>query len=451
MTKNNNFHFPEHFIWGVGNSAYQSEGAYREDGKGESIWDRFCQIPGNIIDAESGNVASDFYHRYEDDIKLMQELSVKHFRMSIAWSRVLPEGTGPVNQAGIDFYHRVIDCLIEHGIEPCVTLYWWDLPQKIQDRGGWANRKTCDYFEEYVQLVFKEYGSKVKLFITLDEPYCCAFIGHHLGTMAPGHRDFHEALAASYHLLLAHARAVRLFRDLKMEGKIGIALNLSDCNPGGSHKMDVYATQLADGLRNRWFLDPLLKGRFPQDLIDAFKENNIIVPEMLDEDLALMKGSVDFVGLNYYSPHFYVYDESGWPLPHRAVQVGKPINDIGWEIVPEALYNIMRRIVDDYGDIPLLVTANGNCVTDLIDRDGKIVDHARIDYMYRHIEQVARALRDGIDVIGYYAFSIFDNLEWALGFTKRFGLVYVDFKTQKRLPKESAYWFRDVMERNGLQ
>lgn len=444
------YQFPSDFLWGVGNSAYQSEGGYDADGKGESIWDRYCHIPGNIIDGTSGDVATDFYHRYRDDIALMRELGVKHYRMSIAWSRVFPKGFGEVNRLGLDFYHRVIDCLIEHDIQPMVTLYWWDLPQSLQDMGGWANRQTAYYFNEFAKLVFTEFGDKVKNYITLDEPYCCAFIGHHLGTYAPGHRDFSEALLASYHMLLAHGMAVKSFRESRIGGKIGIALNLSDCQPATEKAEDIFATNLADGHRNRWFLDPMLKASFPSDLLEYFDRAGVVLPPIHDDDLQVMSERPDFIGLNFYSPHFYVHDESVWPLPYRSVKTGKPQNDIQWEIVPEALYNIMTRIVNDYGDIDLMVTANGSCVNDIIDRNGAIIDLPRIDYMANHIEQVARALQDGVRVLGYFAFSFTDNLEWALGYTKRFGLVYVDFNTQQRIVKQSARWFKQVVANNGL-
>lgn len=447
---NRAINFPESFIWGVGNSAYQSEGAHDLDGKGESIWDRFCHITGNILDGKSGDVATDFYHRYGDDIALMKELGYKHFRMSIAWSRVMPGGFGQTNPAGIAFYHDLIDCLLENGIQPMLTLYWWDLPQALQDRGGWANRETAFHFESYVKFILQEYGRQVKYYVTLDEPYCCAFIGHYLGTMAPGHRDYSEATLASYHLLLAHGLAVKAFRDSGLEGQIGIALNLSDCKPADADPLSAKAAYLADGIRNRWFLDPLFGRSFPGDITEELAASGVVLPQMQAGDLAIMSEPLDFLGLNYYSPHFYVDAPGEWPLPFKAVQVGKPLNDIGWEIVPEGLFNIMTRVVEDYGDIPFIITGNGNCVNDNIDRFGQIEDAQRIDYMARHLEQIKLAMDDGVKVLGYYAFSFMDNLEWALGYTKRFGLVYADFENQKRLAKKSARWYSQVIKDNGF-
>lgn len=442
--------FPSEFIWGVGNSAPQSEGAWNLDGKGESIWDRFSHVPGNILNGDTCDVTSDFYHRYESDIDLLDSLGFRHFRMSIAWTRIIPDGDGEVNQEGIDFYHRVFDKLAVKGITPLVNIYWWDLPQALQDKGGWTNQKTVDAFERYAGVVFKEYGAKVSNWLTLDEPFCGAFIGHWLGTQAPGLRDFSAALLASYNILLAHGRAVRLCRKKCPQARIGIALNLSDCKPGKVGQIHEEAALRADGYRNRWFLDPLFRGKFPQDMLDWFEAKGVVLPEIDGGDLAIMSTPIDFLGINFYSPHFYVDSPQTWPFGFAAVQVGYPINDIGWEIVPEALYNILKRIRRDYGDVECVITANGNCVTDIPNRNGEIVDDGRIDYMYNHLIQLHRALEEGINVSGYYAFSFMDNFEWALGFTKRFGLVYVDFKTQQRIVKHSGLWFARFVQTGNL-
>ena len=443
--------FPKDFVWGIGNSAYQSEGAWNEDGKGESIWDRYCHIPGNIVNGESGDVASDFYHRYKEDIALLNRMGIFHFRMSIAWSRVIPCGCGEINPKGIEFYHKVFDELSAAGIEPAVNLYWWDLPQSLQDRGGWANRETADHFESYARLLFKEYGGKVKRWITFDEPFCCAFIGHYLGTFAPGLRDFSTAVSASYNMLLAHGKAVIACKEMLPGSKIGIALNLSDCKSATEKTEDIEAAYRGDGYRNRWFLDPLYKGSFPEDMLKWFESAGVVLPEMLPEDLKIMSAPQDFLGLNFYSPHFYVNDPKNPPVCAASVKVGYPINDINWEIVPEALYNILARVKKDYGDIEFMITANGNCVTDTPNRCGDIADDGRVDYMYNHLIELKRAMEDGINVTGYYAFCFTDNLEWALGYSKRFGLVYVDFKTQERIVKQSGRWYSGVVREGGFE
>ena len=442
--------FPQDFVWGVANGAYQSEGAWNEDGKGESIWDRYGHIPGNVHNFENGDVTTDFYHRYKDDIALMAKLGFRHFRMSIAWTRILPSGKGEVNPKGIKFYHNVFRELKKYGIEPMVTIYMWDLPQKLQDCGGWGNRETVDAFENYAKILFREYGDEVKTWVTFDEPFCGAFIGNYLGTYAPGLHDFSLALQVSYHMLLAHGRAVKACHDMLPGAKIGIALNLSDCKSATDKPADVEAAQRADGYRNRWFLDPLYKGSFPEDMLRYYADKGVFLPEIREDDLKDMSVRQDFLGLNYYSPHFFVYDPANWPVGATSVKTGRPQNDIAWEIVPEALYNIIKRVTDDYGPVEIQITENGSCQTDLVNRNHEVVDDGRIDYMYEHLKILHKAQQDGLNVTAYYAFCFTDNVEWALGFTKRFGLVYVDFKTQERIVKESGKWYAKVAADNGF-
>ena len=443
--------FPDHFIWGIGTSAYQSEGAWQEDGRGESIWDRYCHIPGNTFNGESGDISSDFYHRYKEDIALLKKMGIRHFRTSIAWTRIIPDGRGEINPKGIQFYHDVIDELLRQGIEPMITLYMWDLPQKLQDIGGWANREVTDYYERYARLLFREYGNKVKTWVTFDEPFCGAFIGNYLGTYAPGLRDFNTALLVSYHMLLAHGKAVRACHEMLPDAKIGIALNISDCKPATCKPADAEAAHRADGYRNRWFLDPLYKGSFPQDMLDWYEAQGVILPAICREDLKIISTRQDFLGLNYYSPHFFVDDPKNWPIQCTSVKTGKPLNDINWEIVPEALYNILARIRADYGDVEIQITENGSCQTDILSHRREILDYCRIDYMHRHLVELERAIRAGINVTAYYAFCFMDNLEWALGYSKRFGLVYVDFETQERIVKASGRWYSQVVKQNGLE
>lgn len=444
--------FPKDFIWGIGSSAYQSEGAWQEDGRGESIWDRYCHIPGNTFNGESGDVSSDFYHRYKEDIALLKKMGIRHFRTSIAWTRIIPDGKGEVNEKGIAFYHDVIDELKRNGIEPMITLYMWDLPQKLQDIGGWANRDTTDYFERYARILFQEYGEDVKTWITFDEPFCGAFIGNYLGTYAPGLKDFSTALLVSYHMLLAHGKAVKACHELLPGAKIGVALNISDCKPATDKPQDIEAARRADGYRNRWFLDPLYKGKFPADMLDWYQSKNVVLPDIRKDDLAIMSTRQDFLGLNYYSPHFFVNDSNNWPVQCTSVKTGKPLNDINWEIVPEALYHILTRIRTDYGaDIEFQITENGSCQTDFPNVKHEIPDDYRIDYMYRHLIELDRAMKEGCHVSAYYAFCFTDNLEWALGYSKRFGLVYVDFATQERIVKKSGNWYSEVVRNNGFE
>jgi beta-glucosidase len=442
--------FPKDFSWGIGNSAYQSEGAWNEDGRGESIWDRYGHIPGNIVNGESGDLSSDFYHQYKEDIALLKKMGIPHFRMSIAWTRIIPNGRGAVNPRGLEFYHRVIDELLANGIEPMVTLYWWDLPQTLQNIGGWANREVTGDYESYARLLFKEYGGKVKRWVTFDEPFCGAFIGNYVGTYAPGLHDFSTALLVSYHMLLAHGKAVAACHEMLPGAKIGIALNLSDCRGATGKAEDLEAAVRADGYRNRWFLDPLYRGSFPEDMLRWYASKGVVLPDIQAGDLELMGSRQDFLGINYYSPHFYVNDAANWPVECTSVKTGKPLNDINWEIVPEALYNILKRVKEDYGDIEFVITENGNCVSDYPNRSGHIMDDGRIEYMYNHLIQLDRAMKEKIIVSGYYAFSFTDNLEWALGYTKRFGLVYVDFKTQKRIIKQSGHWYAQVVRDGGF-
>ncbi len=443
--------FPENFIWGVGNGAYQSEGAWNEDGKGESIWDRYGHIPGNVLNFENGDVTTDFYHRYKEDIALMADLGIRHFRLSFAWTRIIPDGRGEINPKGVEFYHKVLDELEKYGITPMVTIYMWDLPQKLQDIGGWGNRDVTDYYERYARFLFEEYGSRVKTWVTFDEPFCGAFIGNYLGTYAPGYKDFSLALLVSYHMLLAHGKAVAACHEMIPDAKIGIALNLSDCRPVTRSPEDADAARRADGYRNRWFMDPLYKGSFPQDMLDWYEKQGVVLPEIRKDDLDIMSTRQDFLGLNYYSPHFFVNDPGNWPVGASSRQVGYPRNDINWEIVPEALYNIMKRVRDDYGDIEFKITENGSCQSDLVNRNHEVVDDGRIDYMHDHLKIIRKAIDDGLNVTAYYAFCFTDNVEWALGFSKRFGLVYVDFDTQERIVKESGKWYAAAARENGFE
>jgi len=351
--------FPENFIWGIGNGAYQSEGAWNEDGKGESIWDRYGHIPGNVWNGENGDVTTDFYHRYQEDIALLASLGIRHFRMSVAWTRILPDGKGAVNPKGIAFYHDVFAELKKYGIEPMVTLYMWDLPQKLQDAGGWANRETADCFERYARILFQEYGEEVSTWVTFDEPFCCAFIGNYLGTYAPGLHDFSTALQVSYHMLLAHGRAVNACHELLPGAKIGIALNLSDCKSATDQPADIEAARRADGYRNRWFMDPLYKGRFPEDMLELYYPGlAALEPEQLIARTPVMSAAVNEVVLVKCKSSEYA-DKAQEILQARIdYQVGDETNPGGaW--YPESIEQWEKTTVQRQGNyLALLAVAD---------------------------------------------------------------------------------------------
>lgn len=446
--------FPQNFLWGTATSSYQIEGAMLEDGKGESIWDRFCRVPAKIRNADRGDIACDHYHRFEEDIGFLKSIGVKTYRYSIAWPRIFPEGKGKPNQKGIDFYKKVTHLLLEKGIIPAVTLYHWDLPQKLQDMGGWTNRSVADHFQEYAGFVFKELGDIVPIWFTVNEPWVIAFEGHWLGVNAPGITDFTAALQVSHNLLLAHGMAVKTYRETGFAGEIGIVLNMQSAYPGTERDQDRLAAIRLDGYHNRWFSDPVLKGEYPVDLVKWYQEKNLLPDifqtENLKEDLKYIAQPTDFLGLNYYTSGL-VFDQSDqWPLTLKMVPAGRDQNTMGWGIYPEGLYDLLVRLSKDYSGVKILITENGVTGNDLINRNGMVDDDYRIDYHYKHLNQVLKAIREGVPIGGYYLWSLLDNFEWAEGYAQRFGIVYVDFESQRRTLKKSAAWYRRVIQNNSL-
>ncbi|WP_139491768.1 GH1 family beta-glucosidase [Brevibacillus dissolubilis] len=451
--------FPKHFTWGSATASYQIEGAARADGKGESIWDRFSRMPGRVANGDTGDVACDHYHRYEEDIQLMKELNLASYRFSVSWPRIFPEGTGAVNQKGLDFYKRVIDTLMTNGITPAITLYHWDLPQAMQDRGGWMNRDMAEYYLEYANRMFTEFGDVVPSWITLNEPWVVSYLGYGSGEHAPGYTDMYAHFQAAHHLLLAHGKAVASFRELNRnpDSRIGITLNMNSTYPAKEGEAYERAARLWDGFLNRWFCDPVFKAAYPQDMIDAY-ERYQPVSFIKEGDLQQIAQPIDFLGLNYYSTAHMEPAESGEAgltganafLGVRGVSTGRVVTDMGWEIQPEGLYDLLTRIKRDYGDVPLYITENGAAYPDHVDADGQVNDDERVDYLHQHLAACHQAIEDGVDLRGYYVWSLLDNFEWAFGYDKRFGIVHVDYETQKRTPKKSAYWFRDVIRNNGL-
>jgi beta-glucosidase len=438
--------FPAGFGFGVASSAYQIEGATTEGGRGESIWDRYCRLPGRVANGETGDVACDHYHRYVEDLDLMASIGVRLYRFSIAWPRLIPDGKGKPNPAGIDFYRRLCEGLRERGIAPMATLYHWDLPQAIQDEGGWAARDTAFRFAEYADTAFEALGEVVDSWVTQNEPWVTAFEGHGYGTKAPGHQNWPSALAVAHHVLLSHGLAVRAFRARNgSDGSIGIALNLTPAYPLNGTDEDRSAAHLMDGFHNRWFLDPVLRGGYPPDMVDELTRRFGPLDAVQEGDLAVIAEPIDFLGVNYYSST-RVFADSDEPL--LGVGVAPPDADttaMGWEVTPDSLYRLLIRLKREYRDIPLVITENGAAFDDQAPVNGYVDDPLRREYLRMHLESLQRAIAGGVDVRGYCAWSLLDNFEWQHGYSKRFGIVYVDYDTLRRTPKSSALWYRDLI------
>lgn len=443
--------FPESFVWGVTTASYQSEGGVKEDGRGETIWDRFSHIPGRVFQDDNGDVACDAYHRINEDVELLKELGVKAYRFSMAWARIFPDGYGKVCEKGLEHYERLIDKLLNAGIEPYVTLYHWDLPQRLQDEGGWTNRKTAEHFLEYCRLLFDKFRGKVRHWITLNEPWVVSFMGHYTGEMAPGIRDFSAALLTAHIQLLAHGMVVNAFREMEIPGEIGITLNLCPKESLTELEEDKKAAVRHDGYANRWFLDPLFRGKYPEDMWEWYKQNNVVMPEIKNGDMECISAPLDFLGFNYYNIDYTVEDKSVWPLEFRTgFSGGNPMTHYQMPVIPEGLYKILMRLHKEYRLKKIYITENGASYQDHPDRNGEIQDEARIDYLYTHIEKAAEAMKEGVPLAGYFVWSFFDNFEWATGYENQFGLVYVDRKTQERIKKKSFQWYRNVIDENGL-
>jgi beta-glucosidase len=437
--------FPPTFIWGAATAAYQIEGAVHEGGRGESIWDRFSRIPGNVHNGDDGAVACDSYHRYPEDVRLMRELGLDAFRFSIAWPRILPEGRGTPNTAGLDFYDRLVDELLANGIQPFATLYHWDLPQALEDRGGWTSRDTVEAFTEYVEVVAKRLGDRVPAWITHNEPWVASWLGYGWGTHAPGRKSEADALAAAHHLLLSHGFAVDVLRRESPGAQVGISVDLYPVEPASSSVADAYASRHWDGFRNRWFLDPLHRGSYPADLVEHFEAS---LPEIADGDMRVIAAPTDFLGVNYYSRAVIGAAPNGEPRPHHDAE--SQYTDMGWEVYPDGLFELLLRLRDHYSPPRIYITENGAAYPDVRGHKGDVVDPERVAYIEAHVSAIHRAIAEGVPVEGYFVWSLLDNFEWARGYSRRFGLVYVDYPTLERLPKSSFYWYRDFIARaNG--
>jgi beta-glucosidase len=444
--------FPDDFDWGVATASYQIEGAWNEDGKGEGIWDRFTHNPGNIQDNSTGDEACDFFHRYEEDIRIAKSLGIKVYRFSVSWPRVIPLGTGAVNEKGIQFYRNVLQCLRDNGIKSALTMYHWDLPQKLQDRGGWANRQIVDWFTGYVKILYERLGDLVDMWITLNEPVCTSMAGYWHGEHAPGYHDYSMALAASHHLLLCHGAAVKEYRKTGLKADIGITLNMNMSYPfDPSAAADIEGAKRNQLHGNNMFGDPVFLGTYPEELFEFLKKKGVVLPEIKSGDMELIHQKLDFFGLNTYSVSYIKADSSSWPLEAKAVKSGKPVTDAGWEVAPEGMYELLKWINGRYKPQKLIITENGAACNDWVNAGGEVVDPNRIDYLKRYLSEVHRAMGEGVPVKGYYVWCFCDNFEWAWGLSRRFGIVYVDYATQKRTPKESAYWYSDLIKLNGFE
>jgi beta-glucosidase len=429
--------FPLDFRWGAATASYQIEGAAHEGGRGESVWDRFCSTPGKVRNGDSGDIACDFFHRYRDDVGLMRELGLDAFRFSIAWPRVLPAGRGPVNEAGLDFYDRLVDELLAHDLEPWATLFHWDTPQALEDEGGWPARSTAEAFVEYVEAVVARLGDRVRHWITHNEPWVHAWIGHAWGQHAPGRTSESDAVAAAHHLLLSHGWGVEAIRRAVPDANVGITLNLAHAYPASDTPEDEAAAWRVDGEGNRWFLDPVFRGAYPADLLER---NELVAPHLRDGDLDAISVPLDFLGVNNYF-RFVVSATSNGPRLERDVEA--EATDMGWEVYPDGLHRLLVRVASDYEPREIYVTENGAAFGDVRVHDGRVHDPERTSYIAGHIDAVARAIADGAPVRGYFVWSLLDNFEWSHGYSKRFGIVYVDYPTLERVPKDSFYWYRD--------
>ncbi|ABQ46970.1 beta-galactosidase [Thermotoga petrophila RKU-10] len=440
--------FPEGFLWGVATASYQIEGSPLADGAGMSIWHTFSHTPGNVKNGDTGDVACDHYNRWKEDIEIIEKLGVKAYRFSISWPRILPEGTGRVNQKGLDFYNRIIDTLLEKGITPFVTIYHWDLPFALQLKGGWANREIADWFAEYSRVLFENFGDRVKNWITLNEPWVVAIVGHLYGVHAPGMRDIYVAFRAVHNLLRAHAKAVKVFRETVKDGKIGIVFNNGYFEPASEKEEDIRAARFMHQFNNYpLFLNPIYRGDYPELVLEFARE---YLPENYKDDMSEIQEKIDFVGLNYYSGHLVKFDPDA-PAKVSFVERDLPKTAMGWEIVPEGIYWILKKVKEEYNPPEVYITENGAAFDDVVSEDGRVHDQNRIDYLKAHIGQAWKAIQEGVPLKGYFVWSLLDNFEWAEGYSKRFGIVYVDYSTQKRIIKDSGYWYSNVVKSNSLE
>ncbi|HYP20444.1 MAG TPA: GH1 family beta-glucosidase [Chloroflexia bacterium] len=434
--------FPTDFLWGAATAAYQIEGAWNEDGRGESIWDRFSHTSGKVHAGDTGDEACDHYHRYREDVALMKQLGLKAYRFSTSWPRVVPEGRGRVNPAGLDFYDRLVDELLSADIQPFLTLYHWDLPQALQDVGGWDNRETCGYFADYAALMGKRLGDRVKHWTTFNEPYVSAFVGNYYGEHAPGYTDRALAFRITHHLLLAHGLAVQAIRATVPDAQAGIVLDFAPPEPASDTAANREVAEAIWQGGGALFLDPLLRAHYPPSVQATVEESGV---DAKPGDLALIAQPLDFMGVNFYRR--MVFDEQGEP----ARVEGAEYTEMDWEVHAPAFKRLLLRIGREYRHPPLYITENGASFVDELGQDGKVQDPRRVSYLREHLGAVREAMSEGVDIRGYFVWSLLDNFEWAKGYSKRFGIVYVDYPTQRRIVKDSGEWYAQAIARNQVE
>ncbi len=461
--------FPNGFLWGTSTASYQIEGATTEDGRTPSIWDVFAETSGKVTNGDTGEVACDHYHRWEEDLDLLKDLGVGAYRFSIAWPRIHPDVTGPANHAGLDFYKRLIAGLHDRGITPLPTMYHWDLPQSLEDAGGWTNRDTAYRFADYARTVLAELDG-VDKWTTLNEPWTAAWLGYAYGVHAPGRDDIGAGAAATHHFLLGHGLAVEACRALRPGVEIGLTLNLGALRPGTEEQVDLDAMVRTDGNLNRIWLDPLFKGSYPEDMVELYSAYPPGFSVVEDGDLELISQPMDFLGVNFYGPGTVMGEgreqaarmagfnvgpdpEPGAPNHLHAIGVetpGRKKTAMGWEVDARGLYELLVRIKEEYTSIPLYITENGAACHDYVGTDGQVKDPERIEYISEHLEACLDAIDEGVNLQGYFIWSLLDNFEWGFGYSRRFGIVWIDYDTGRRIPKSSYHWYHGVIEANQL-
>ena len=440
--------FPDDFTWGAATASYQIEGAVREDGRGESIWDRFSHMPGKVVNNENGDVACDHYHRYASDVRLMRELNLGAYRFSVAWPRILPDGIGNANGPGLDFYDRLVDALLDANITPFVTLYHWDLPQVLEGRGGWLNRDTASALAEYTDVITRRLGDRVTNWITINEPWVAAFLGYGIGIHAPGHRDMTEALLAGHTLLRAHGEAMAVIRSNVRNATAGITLNMAQHEPlDADSEADREAARLADLAGNRWFIDPIYGRGYPDELAGAL---GATAPEIRPGDMETIAAPTDFLGINFYMPVYSSATRSADPMSMPTPDPSIERTAVGWPVVPSSFTDLLTRVTRDYAPPAISITENGAAFDGDRVIDGRVADPRRTAYYEGHLGAVLDAISAGAPVRGYFAWSLMDNFEWAEGYSKRFGITYTDYATQERTIKDSGRWYAQVAAANRL-
>lgn len=434
--------FPKDFLWGAATASYQIEGGGLTDGRGECIWHRFSHTPGNVVNGDTGDVACDHYHRYREDVALMKELGLKAYRFSTSWPRVLPNGIGQINRAGIDFYSRLVDELLEADIRPFITLYHWDLPQALQDKGGWENPDSVKWFGDYAGIMANALGDRITDWTTLNEPFVISFVGNFFGTHAPGKQDIKAAYLVAHHLMLAHGAAVPVIRQAVPNARVGITIDLGYFESPTDNEADVQAAYREDGFKNRWFLDAALKGRYPADIV-------ALLGDILEDiDLAAVKSAavpVDFLGINYYRRHLFVAGSDGLFSSKDVEPDRSEFTAMGWEIYPDGLRKLLVRVAEEYKPPVIYVTENGAAFDDPPPAQGVVNDPRRAAYLRDHFAAASQAIEQGVPLKGYFVWSLLDNFEWAEGYNKRFGIIYVDYATQKRTFKSSARYYQQLI------